>query len=166
MGRNLYRVNAGVEPTTAAMVVLASGTAAHTIIQVATPSTTRINVIEWGISFEDFAALQPILVELIDNSVAASTATSLTPTLWGNPSAPASRCIGGAALTMFSDGSVTENTPANVRTLDNVILPNTQPFRWQFPLGREPEIAVSRFLRLRITANAAVNVYAYIIWEE
>ena len=105
-------------------------------------------------------------MELIDTSVAATTGTSLTPTIWGNPNAPASLCVGGTGATMFSDGTVTEGTIANARTFDNVILPNTQPFRWQYPLGREPEVAVSRFLRLRITANAAVNVYGYIIWEE
>ena len=162
----IYRVNTGVEPSTAAMVVMPSLAAIHTVLQIATPATTKITILEWGISFEDFAALQPINVELIDNSVAATTGTSLTPTLWGNPDAVASLCVGGTGATMFSDGTVTEGTPANVRTLDNVLLPNTQPFRWQWPLGREPVVAESRFLRLRLTANAGVNVHGYIIFQE
>jgi hypothetical protein len=36
----------------------------------------------------------------------------------------------------------------------------------QFPLGREPFVPVSHFLRLRVTAPAAVNALAYIIWSE
>jgi hypothetical protein len=36
----------------------------------------------------------------------------------------------------------------------------------QFPLGREPEVAVSSFLRIRVTAAAAVNAVCYIVWTE
>ena len=110
--------------------------------------------------------MKPMNVELIETTVAAADATSLTPTKWGDPNAPASKCIGGAALTMFSDGSVTENTVANARMFDHILLPNTQPYRWQYPLGREPGVGVSKFVRLRVKANATLNVSGYIIWEE
>jgi hypothetical protein len=33
-------------------------------------------------------------------------------------------------------------------------------------LGREPEVPVSKFLRVRTTASQAQNAYCYIIWEE
>lgn len=162
----LYRVNIGTEPTTAMMPAVSSLAAIHTMLQIGVPAGINIKIKEWGVSMEDFAALKPINVELIDSSAAASTGTSLTPTIWGDPNAPASKCIGGAGLTMFTDGTVTEGTPAGVRTLDAVLLPNTQPFRWQFPLGVEPIVDASRFVRLRVLANAAVLMRGYIIWEE
>ena len=166
MSRNLYVARTGVEPTTVSFVKLATGVAIHTLMQVATPSDKQIIVVEWGISFDGFVALLPVNVELMDTSVAASTGTSLTPSKYGDPNAPASLCIGGAALTMFSDGTVTENTVANSRMLDHRLLPPTQPFSWQFPLGREPMVDVSRFLRMRVLAGTGVNVSGYIIWEE
>lgn len=46
-----------------------------------------------------------------------------------------------------------------------LIAPTSQYVK-QFPLGREPEVPVSKFLRVRVTAPAAVNAYAYVIWEE
>jgi hypothetical protein len=36
----------------------------------------------------------------------------------------------------------------------------------QFPLGREPMVAVSKFLRLRVKSSVAYNVACGIIWEE
>jgi len=41
-------------------------------------------------------------------------------------------------------------------------------FKQQFPLGREPEVAPSNFLRIRVTPStaAAVSVISYFVWEE
>jgi hypothetical protein len=36
----------------------------------------------------------------------------------------------------------------------------------QFPLGFQPYVPVSSFLRIRVTAGTAVNAYCYIIWSE
>jgi hypothetical protein len=36
----------------------------------------------------------------------------------------------------------------------------------QWPLGLEPEVAVSRFLRVRVTAAAAVNAVCYVVWTK
>ena len=93
MSRKLYIARTGVEPTTASFVKLATGATIHTIMQVATPSTTGLRVVEWGISFDGFVALLPVNVELFGTTVAATAGTSLTPTIWGDPNAPASLCI-------------------------------------------------------------------------
>ena len=161
-----YRVNIGVEPGVNLMPAVASLAIVHTMIQIGVPAGISIVIKEWGFSFEDFAALKPINVELIDTAVAATGGTSLTPTKWNDPNAEASKCIGGAALTMFTDGAVVDGTPTGVRTLDAVLNPNTQPFRWQFPLGVEPMVAASRFVRFRVKADASVFMRGYIIWEE
>ena len=154
----------GASPTTAAQVVVATGTSIKTLLQIATPSTIDIKVIEWGISFDGSAAATPIKVELLQTDVAATSGTSLTPTIYGNPNAPASLCVGGTGATNFSptvEGAITAT-----RVFDAQLIAPTNQYVKQFPLGREPWIPVSKFLRVRVTAGASVNCYTYIVWDE
>jgi hypothetical protein len=44
----IYFAANGASPTTAAQIVVATGTAIKTLLQIATPSTAEIKVIEWG----------------------------------------------------------------------------------------------------------------------
>ncbi len=166
MSRKLYFAANGASPTTAAQVVMATTNAINTLLQVATPSTASIIILEWGISFDGSAAATPIKCELLQTDVAATAGTSLTPTLWGDPNAPASLCVGGTGATMFNDGAITEGSITAVRMFDVQLVAPTNQYVKQFPLGREPEVAVSKFLRVRVTAAATVNAYCYIIWEE
>lgn len=164
MARKLYFAANGASPTTAAQVVVATGTAIKSLLQVATPSTTDIVVVEWGISFDGSSATTPIKVELLQTDVAATSGTSLTPTIWGDPNAPASLCVGGTGSTCFSpsaEGSITA-----VRMFDVQLIAPTNQYVKQFPLGREPQMPISKFLRVRVTAGTTVNAYCYIIWEE
>ena len=63
--------------TTAAPAPVTTGTAIKTLLQIATAATGRgLQVIEWGISFDGFAAALPIRCELIDTNVAASGLTA------------------------------------------------------------------------------------------
>ena len=164
--RKIYFAANGASPTTAAQVVMATTTAINTLEQVATPTTTGIIILEWGISLDNTSANTPGKVELLQTDVAAGSATSLTPSIWGDPNAPASLCVGGAALTMFNDGAITEGTITVVREFDILLAPPTQPYFKQWPLGREPEVPISKFLRVRVTFGTAVNAYSYVIWEE
>jgi|SRR6185436_20287365 len=167
MARKLYIAYNGVAPTTAGQVKMAVTTSINTLLQVVTPSTTGIVLIEWGISFDGAPGTAvPVLVELFQNDVAATAGTSLTPTLYGDPNAVPSLCVGGTGATMFNDGAITEGTPANVRMFDCQLLPPTAPYVKQFPLGREPEMPASKSLRIRTTAPAAVSAICYVIWEE
>jgi hypothetical protein len=161
---NIYAAFNGASPTTAAQVPVATGTAIKTLLQVATPSTENIRIIEWGISFDGSAAATPIKVELLQTDVAATSGTSLTPTLWGDPNEPASLCVGGTGATCYSPS--TEGTTTASRVFDAQLVAPTNQYVKQYPLGREPIIPVSKFLRIRVTAGASVNAYAYIIWEE
>jgi hypothetical protein len=154
----------GVEPTTAKRVAVATGTSIKTLQQVATPSTKGITVIEWGISFDGSAAATPISVELIETDVAATSGTSVTPTKWGGNAGDASLCVGGTGATNHSpsaEGSITA-----VRTFDAQLIAPTNQYVKQFPLGREPFVPASKFLRVRVHAPAGVNAISYIIWEE
>jgi hypothetical protein len=154
----------GAEPTTSARVAVATGTGLKTMLQIATPSTAEVKIIEWGISFDGSSAATPGSVELIQTDVAATSGTSLTPTLYGNPNGPASLCVGGTGATCFSPG--TEGTITAVRSFGGGFIAGTNQFVQQFPLGREPMVPISKFLRIRVKFGASVNCYCYIVWDE
>ena len=166
MPRKIYFAANGASPTTASQVKMAVTTNIHTLLQVATPSTCPITILEWGISFDGSSAATPVVCELLQTDVAATAGTSLTPTIWGDPNAPASLCVGGTGATMFSDGSVTEGSITAVRMFDVQLIAPTNQYVKQFPLGREPEVPVSKFLRVRVKAEAAVNAICFVVWEE
>jgi hypothetical protein len=134
------------------------------MLQVATPSTASILIVEWGISFDGSAAATPIEVELFGTTVAATSGTSVTPSTFGDPNEVASLCVGGTGATCFSPG--TEGTVANYRLFDLQLVAPTSQYIKQYPLGREPQVAASQFVRIRVTAGASVGCYCYIIWEE
>jgi hypothetical protein len=153
----------GVNPTTAALAPVTTGTAIKTLLQVATPSTMDLKVVSWGISFDGSAAATPIKCELIITDVAA-TVTSVTPSKWSDPNGKASLCVGGTSATghtATAEGTVTATTE-----LDLQLIAPTSQYVYEFSLGREPLVPVSKFLRIRVTAGAAVNAYCFVRWAE
>ncbi len=166
MARKLYWIANGAAPTTSSQVVMATTTSLNTLMQLATPSTTPATLVEWGISFDNTTANTPGKIEFIQTDVAATAGTSLTPSKWGDPNAVASLCVGGTGATMFNDGAITEGTITATRMTDLLLAPPTQPYFKQWPLGREFEVAISAFERVRVLLGTAVNAYCYAIWEE
>ena len=116
----------------------------------------------WGVSFDGSAAAAPGKVELCETDVAA-TVTSLTPTKW-NDTAVASLCVGGTAATGYT--ATAEGTITAVRMFDAELVAPTNQFVREFALGREPVLAISKFLRIRVTFAAATNAIAWILWSE
>lgn len=164
MSGTVYWVQNGAFPTTAAFVKVTTGTSVKTLLQVATPSTVAIKIVEWGISFDGSAAATPIMVELIQTDVAA-TVTSLTPQPFNYlADAPTSLCVGGTSATGYTASA--EGTITATRMLDLQLVPPTGGWAHQWPLGREPYVPVSKFLRVRVTAGAAVNAACWIAYEE
>lgn len=159
----LYIAYNGPSPTTAAQLKVTTGTAIKTLLQIATPSTREIEVVEWGFSVDGITAATPGIVELLQTDVAA-TVTSLTPTVYRPSNAPASLCVGGAALTGYT--STAEGTITATREFDAQLIAPTNQYVKQFPLGNEPVVAVSKFLRVRVTYSAAINALCYVIWRE
>lgn len=141
---------------------VATGTALKTVLQVATPSTTNIRVLGWGISFDGAVVTDPSgICVLIDTNVAA-TVTTLTPEKWGNADNPNSLCIGGTALTGYN--ATAEGTITDSRILDpQNVHPQTGYSVW-FP--KTPLVKASRFLRIRTTFGITVNAIPWIVWEE
>jgi len=145
-----------------ALVEVATGTAIKTLLQIATPSTTDIRVVAWGISFDGTSATAaPGILTLIDVDVAA-TVTTLTAEKWNSDDAPASLCVGGTAATGYN--ATAEGTIGGSRILDGQnVHPQTGYSIW---LPEKPRVKASRFLRIRALFGADVNGIPWILWEE
>lgn len=170
MAEKTYAVMNGAAPGAAAAVPLTTGTAIKTHIQLATNTTTpAIRFVEWWAEFDGSTAATPIKVELIRHT--GGPQTTLTAYVAGDiakvndPNAPASSIQLGTALSGFSN-TTTEVTPTTAVSLETHFVPPTSGIYVQFPLGREPEVQVSAFARVRTTAGAAVNAYAGLMWSE
>ena len=170
MAAKTYAVMNGAAPGAAAAVPITTGTAIKTHIQLATNTTTpAIRVVEWWTEFDGSTAATPIKVELIrhtggpQTTLTAYAATDIAKV--NDPNAPASSIQLGTALSGFSN-TTTEVTPTTAVSLETHFVPPTSGIYVQFPLGREPEVQVSAFARVRTTAGAAVNAYCGVMWEE
>jgi hypothetical protein len=162
----LYKAFNGVAPTTAAQVAVTTGTAIKTLMQLSTPSTARIKVIAWGISFDGSAAATPIKCELVETDVAATVtaytaATDLVKFDGGDPTSLLTVGTANSGFTGSAEGTITAT-----REFDVQLVAPTGQYIYQFPLGQEPIVAVSKFLRVRVTAGTAVNAYCWICWVE
>jgi hypothetical protein len=163
----IYRIANGPMQTTAAFAAVTTGTAIKTMLQVVPSATVLAKIIEWGISFDGFAAAAPGKVELIETDVAATVTAHVTAGITkldaaalasGDP--VTNRIQVGTALTGYSASA--EGTITAVRNLapPQFIAPVTQ-YQFQMPLGREPVIQMAKFARIRVTFAAAVNAYCY-----
>jgi hypothetical protein len=70
----------------------------------------------------------------------------------------------GTANSGFSASG--EGTPATALGSFVHQIPVTSGSYFQFPLGREPEMIVSSFARIRNTVTPAVNAVCGVAWEE
>lgn len=167
----LYLIANGASPTTAAQVPVTTGTSIKTLLQVKPSATNPIKVVEWGISFDGSAAATPIRCELLQTDVAATvTAAAQADIVKFDPQAVANSGnqttniiqvgTSSTGYTATAEGSITA-----VRMFDVQFIAPTNQYVKQFPLGREPMVEVDKFLRIRVTAGAAVNAYCYVIVE-
>lgn len=155
------------QPTTAAPAPVTTGTSIKTLLQIATPSTEDLTVVAWGIDFDGTAAAAPIKVELIDTDTAATVTQHAASGLvkLNAPNDPASLMTLGTTATGFtSTGEGTVGSTSRLLMFRQVA-PNGG-YEYEFPMGREPKVAVSRFLRIRVTAGTAVNASCWVRWIE
>lgn len=168
MATRLYSAYNGPMVTTAAPAKITTGTSVKTLMQLSTPSTLTLEVIEWGISFDGSAAATPGVCELVDTVAIAATVTAYVANditkLSQAGSALASNLTLGTAnsgYTATAEGSITAT-----RQLDSQLLPPTAPYIKQFPLERGPEVLASEFLRVRVTFGTTINALCYVVWAE
>lgn len=170
----LYFVANGPMPTTAAQAAVTTGTAIKTMLQLKMGGSTNqtLRVVEWGISFDGSAAATPIKCELLTTGTVAATITEFVAAdiiNIGDPNAGAVTDDFPLAFTAAGDESgytaTAEGTITATRMFDVQFIAPTNQYVKQYPLGREPCVKNSEFLRIRVTAGAAVNAYCYIIFE-
>jgi hypothetical protein len=156
----------GPMPTTAALPKVTTGTAIKTMLQVATPTTRPITIVAWSISFDGSAAGTPIICELIQTDVAATVtahvASGVQP--FNDPNAPASLVTLGTAATGYT--ATAEGTITTTRYGDLQDVQPTNQYTMWFPEGREFQVPISKFARIRVTATTAVNCHCWMAWIE
>lgn len=155
-------------PTTAAAVPVTTGTAIKTMLQIAPPSTRPIRVVKWGVSFST-APTAPVTCELIETGTVAATVTAHVAAGVQpydiTTGTPASAVTLGTTATGYT--STAEGTITATRYGDYQIIPiGVSQLTWEWSLGREFEVAPSRFLRVRMTTSSAVAAYTFVLWNE
>ena len=163
---DLYWAGNGPMPTTAAFAPVTTGSAIKTMLQIATPATRPLTIKAWSISFDGSAAATPIRCELLQTDVAA-TVTAHTSTgvqAFNDPNAPLSLVTLGTTATGYT--ATAEGTITATRQFDLQFIAPTNQYSYQWPLDNEPQVPVSKFLRVRVTAPVAVNCYTWVLWQE
>ena len=164
----LVQIFNGPSPTTAAQAAVTTGVAIKTLLQVKLGAAVpKAKIIEWGISFDGSAAATPIKCELIETVFATVTAHVAAGIVkFGDPNdvdpTTSMLSVGTAATgyTASAEGTITAS-----RVFDAQLVAPTNQYVKQFPLGREPVVNVGTSLRIRVTADAPVNAYAYVTLE-
>ena len=171
MAAKNYAVTNGAAPGANPAATISTGTATKTMIQLATNTTTpAIRFTEWWVEFDGSTAATPIKVELMRHTTAPQTTLTAYVAAdiarFNDPNAPVSSIQLGTALSGYSN-TTTEVTPTGTPvSLETHLVPPTSGIYVQFPLGREPEVQVSAFARIRTLAGASVNCMAGLVWEE
>lgn len=163
---NLFKVYNGAAPTTAAIAPVTTGTAIKTLLQIASPTAVGMTVVSWGIDFDGTAAATPIRCELVETDVAATVTAHAAGNVikMNRASGDASQIQYGTALSGYT--ATAEGTITATRLLDYHLVAPTNQFAWEWSLGRESWFQAAKFLRVRVTATAAVNAVCWVMWEE
>jgi len=161
--RQRYIAWNGAVPTTGPQVSVTLTNAQKTQLQVTAASTGQLEIVGWGFSMNGSTLAAGVQVELLTTGAIAGTGmTAVTPTLYGDPNAPASAATAG--FTPTAEGTITA-----VRMLDSEYQQDLGSYAYQFPLGERPIVAVSQVIRIRTNTPALSsfpNILAYIIWAE
>jgi hypothetical protein len=165
-----YKCMNSAMATTAATAKVTTGTAIKTMLQIATPSTRQLQIISWGYDLDAVPGSTGGIVELIQTDVAATVtahvASGVQPL---DPNAPPSLMTLGTSATGYT--GTAEGTITATRIFDtNFAQPSAGAaslnYEYQFMPDERPIVAVSKFLRVRVTFAAAVNALVWVTWDE
>lgn len=127
-----------------------------TAMELATAATARAVLVQWWVEFDGVSASAvPVKVEVARGS-GTITGTGITAVKYKD--------YAPAALTTVKHTASAEGTVTDVLEIHRVS--PTSGILIQYPLGREIEVPVSSFIRLRLTAAANVNATVGMAWEE
>lgn len=162
-----YKIFNGPMPTTASQAAVATGTGIISLLQVKASATATFRVCAWGISFDASAAATPGICELIETDVAATVTAHVNAGIHridgdaiGNGDTTTNILPVGTTSTGYT--STGEGTIAAIRTFDAQHIAPTNQYVYQFPLGTEPMVQVSKFLRIRVKFASTVNAICWV----
>jgi hypothetical protein len=160
--------NAAFSATTAVAGGTSYASGAKCAIQLDVPTTMRLQILEWGVSFDGSTSATPATVELVQASVAStmSTAhTNATVLAVGMDGAATSRLnYGTTSDTGYGNGAITSNTTE--LSFDRQYIAPTNQYVRMWALGEQPMCDADSFVQLRINTTATVNALAYIRFRE
>lgn len=167
-----YKIFNAPMATTAATAKVTTGTSIKTMLQLATPATRQIQVLEWGFSIDQAPATTGVgVVELIQTDVAATVTAHVAAGVQNlDPNGPASLLTLGTTATGYTASG--EGTPTATRLFDatevagvsNGALPIS--YSYQFMPDCRPIVAISKFLRVRVTFSAAASMLCWVTFAE
>lgn len=141
-------------------------TGAKCAIQLEVPSTLRVQILEWGVSFDGTTGSANI--ELVQASAASTMSTAHTTSTvvaQGTDGTATSRLTyGTTADTGYGNGAITTNTTEI--TFDKAYIPLTSAYFKMWPLGDQPMSDTTKWVQLRINTTATANGIAYIRFRE
>ncbi len=163
--------NSALSTTTSIAAGTSYATGAKVALQLNVPDNGRIKLVEWGCSFDRFAAETPALLEVAttDTATTAMSAHSTTTIESLDMYGVDSRLTMGTGATAYGAVAITSNT--TLRPFDRQYIAQSNQYVKQWPLGREPVIgsgtgSIENFLQFRINTTATVNAVIYAVWEE
>jgi hypothetical protein len=160
----------GPAPTTAALASVTTGTAIKTMLQLSTPTTRQIQILEWGFSLDDPPGADGV-VELVDTNVAATVTAHVAAGVFNlDPNGTASLLTLGTSNTGYtatSEGSITATRPLDVVSLSSVSGESGLCYVRTFMPDDRPIVAISRFLRVRATTpTTASDMRCWVTFQE
>jgi hypothetical protein len=165
MARRRFIVwNGATAALTAAMPLVATGTAIKTMLQI--KPTTPIALIEWGYQ-TDVVPTARVNTELLTTGTVGATVTNYA----AGDIAKYDDAAGAASAIATGGGNTSGYTATAEGTIISTRLLAYRP-DWgqglfqQFPLDREPGVQANDFLRIRVTTTVSINMACYVIWEE
>ena len=163
----LYTLFNGPMPTIAAQAKVTTGTVIKTMLQIKPGTGVQVKIVEWGWSGDGSAAATPGIVELNETGTVFGTVTAHVAAdimKFDDPNAQdptTTLLVVGTAASGYTASA--EGTITAVRTFDAQLIAPTNQYVKQWPLGREPVLAVSAAGRIRNTFAAAINALCYVI---
>lgn len=160
----------GPAPTTAAQQSVTTGTAIKTMLQLATPATRQIQLLEWGWSSDDPPGADGVL-ELVQTDVAATVTAHVAAGVQNlDPNGTASLLTLGTTSTGYTASA--EGTPTATRMFDAVSLSSVSgesglSYVRQWMPDARPIVPISKFLRVRATTpTTAIDLRCWIVFQE
>lgn len=166
---HIYKSWNGPMPTTAAQQSVTTGTAVKTMLQTATPSTRRLQILEWWWGFDDPPGADGV-VELLETDVAATVtahvASGVQPEDPGDPPSLVTLGTSATGYTASAEGSITATRMFDGQSLSSTSGESRLDGGRLWLPGRGPIVAVSKFLRVRVTTPTnASDMRCWIRWE-